>query len=550
MISGSFIVFSPLARFTGGIRLQSDVEGIRTDMYMYSGVQLFVLRLQVFVLGIKAAPSGEYCLFGTLRYMVMHQPVGKRLRRDNIAGIAVLTISLAAAFSTIGCGNQYRPVVSAIGPVGPPGQPTKYAVAVSSPSPISLGLLTIVDFSGDTVLSTPQILADPSYFSLNPNGTQGYTINAQGSLDTFPISPFLITSEVVQTTLPVGSIPVSITALTPASALSTIFIPETTGPSGPSVLALNAGTAALYDTVAIGASGSNPVYVVGAAGTPRIYAISQNTTGSNGQIDSIETVSTTSLSDSATIPVGIKPIYGVMTPDDRRAFILNEGSDTVSVINVPNNALDTLPGTGLSTITVGLNPVWADLSPINSELVVLNQGDGVHPGTLSIINIPLCNADAQATNPNCSPTNPVDAVGFGTILATATVGINPTMVSVLQGVDGTAPAAYVINQGLSTDTGLCAGEGSVSVVNLLTGQISATICGVSGATATADVASNPNLIFGHPNSVSATTGSPAGKVYVTSSDDKYMSVIYTDTNTVQTHIPLQGLGVRVLVTAP
>jgi hypothetical protein len=481
--------------------------------------------------------------------MGMHHPAGKWLRRENVAGIAVLTISLVAVISTIGCGNQYRPVVSAIGPVGPAGQPTKYAVAVSSPSPTSLGLLTVVDFSGDTVLTTPQILSNPTYFSLNPNGTQGYTINAAGSLNTFFLSnpTALISSQVVQTTLPVNSAPVSITSLTPASALSTIFIPET---DSNSIAAINAGTAALYDNVGIH-GGTNPVYVVGAAGTPRVYAISQNTPGSNGQVDSLETVSTTSLSDSAQIPVGIKPVYGVMTTDDRRAFILNQGSGTVSVINVPSNAPDvyaptiTIPPIAIAGGgTAAPNPVWADLSPINSELVVLNQGDGVHPGTVSIINIPLCNPNAVG-NPNCSTTNPVDAAGFGTVLLTATVGISPTMVSVLQ--DGSA--AYVINQ--LDGTGKCAsGEGSVSVVNLITGQISATICGVSGATATADVATNPNLIFGHPNSVSATTGNPTGKVYITSSDNRYMSVIYTDTNTVLTHIPLQGLGLRVLVTAP
>jgi hypothetical protein len=491
------------------------------------------------------------------RHMGLHHPAGKWLGRKNVAGIAVLSISLAAVISTIGCGNQYRPVVSAIGPVGPAGQPTKYAVAVSAPSPNSPGLLTTVDFAGDTVLSTPQILSNPTYFSLNPNGTQGYTINASGSLNTFPISPYLITSQVVQTTLPVNSAPVSITSLTPASALSTIFIPET---ETNSIAAINAGTAALYDNVGIH-GGTNPVYVVGAAGTPRVYAISQNSPGSNGQVDSLETVSTTSLSDSAQIPVGIKPVYGVMTTDDRRAFILNQGSGTVSVINVPSNALDTLPpgvepaNTPLGTIpipqialagggTAAPNPVWADLVPINSELVVLNQGDGVHPGTLSIINIPLCNPNAVA-NPNCSSTNPVDAAGFGTVLLTATVGINPTMVSVLQ--DGSA--AYVINQ--LDGTGTCtSGEGSVSAVNLRTGQISATICGVSGNNAAADVVTNPNLIFGHPNSVSATIGNPTGKVYITSADNRYMSVIYTDTNTVVTHIPIQGLGLRVLVTAP
>jgi hypothetical protein len=484
------------------------------------------------------------------RHMGMHQSVGNRRRRTNLAGIAVLTISFAAVLSTVGCGNQYRPVVSAIGPVGPAGQQTKFAVAVSNPCPTLLptcgspGLVTVVDFSGDTVLSTPQVLANPSYFQINANGSQGFTINAQGSLDTFPLSnpSSLLTSDVVQTTLPIGSAPVSISAFAPASGLLSIFIPQA---GSNSIAALNSGTAALYDTVGIQGGGTNPVYVVGASGTPRIYAISQNAAGSNGQVDAIETVSTISLSDSAQIPVGIKPVYGVMTPDDRRAFILNEGSGTVNVLNVPSNQLDV----NKPSITVGSNPVWADLNNVDTELVVLNQGDGVHAGSLSVINIPLCSSAAQATNPNCSSTNPVDATGFGQVLATVPVGINPTMVSVLQGTDTNAPAAYVINQ--LDSTGTCgSGEGSVTVINLLTDQVSATICGVSGSNATAIANGTSNVIFGHPNSVSATGGAPTGKVYVTASDNQYLSVIYTNTNTVQTHIPLQGNGLRVLVTAP
>ena len=281
---------------------------------------------------------------------------------------------------------------------------------------------------------------------------------------------------------------------------------------------------------------------------------------------------TVSLSDSAQIPVGITPVYGVMTADDRRAFIINQGSNDVTVLNVPSNALDILPtgsvptGTALGTIpipaipissggTVPPNPVWADLNTTSSQLVVLNQGDGVHAGTLSVITIPLCNAAAQATNPNCSATNPVDATGFGQILANVPVGVNPTMVSVLQGTDGNAPAAYVINQ--SDSTGTCpnsttgtAGAGTVTVVNLQTDQVTTTICGVNGNAATAAINGTSNLIFGHPNSISATGGEPTGKVYVTASDNQYMDVIYTDTNTVQTHVPLQGNGLRVLVTAP
>jgi DNA-binding beta-propeller fold protein YncE len=465
----------------------------------------------------------------------------------------VLTIGLAAALATAGCGNQYRPVVSAINPVGPAGQPTKYAVAVSNPSPgtNTPGLLTIVDFSGDTILSTPQILTDPSYFVLNSSGSQGYTINANGSLNTFLLSnpTGLITSNVVQTTLPINSSPVSITAITPASEIASIFIPQQ---ASSSVAALNSSTAALYDDISVGNSGSNPVYVVGATGAPRIYVLSENAPGSFGQIDALESTSTLQLSISKTITVGHEPVYGVMTSDDRRAFILNKGSGTVSVVNVTNNALDTptptitippikLAGGG----TTAPNPVWADLAPTVTEMVVLNQGDGTHPGTLSIVEIPLCNAIAQPSNPLCDPSNPVDAAGFGTIVATATVGIKPTMVSVLQ--DGSA--AYVINS--FDGTGTCgSGEGSVSVVSLASGQITATICGISGAAASPAVASSAGLIFGQPNSISTTTGTPTGKVYVTSGDSNYMSVIYTDTNTVQGHINLQGKGLRVLVTSP
>ena len=144
----------------------------------------------------------------------------------------------------------------------------------------------------------------------------------------------------------------------------------------------------------------------------------------------------------------------------------------------------------------------------------------------------------------------MDAAGFGQILATVPVGINPTMVSVLQGTDYNPPAAYVINQADSTGTCTDTNSGTLTVINLQSDQVVTTICGVSGSNATAAANGTSNVIFGHPNSVSATGGQPTGKVYVTSSDNQYLDVLYTDTNSVQTHIPLQGNGLRVLVTPP
>ncbi len=464
----------------------------------------------------------------------MHHRLMENTERRRHAVATFLGVTAALGLGLTGCANQYRPVVSAINPVGPAGQPTKFAYAVASPSPTGSGLLTIVDFSGDTVIATPAILPNPTYFAQFSNGAQGFAINQQNSLSAVPLSnpQTLITSQVIQTALPVGANPPSVSAFT-FGTTARILIPEI----GLSQVAIfNSGVPALQQQIAVGA---NPVYVVGSDGTPRAYVISNGTGTTQGQVAAIEA---SSLSVSATIPVGIDPVYGVETTDDRRAFILNSGSGTVNVINVVNNALDNanpvIPATG----TLGQHPVWADIAAVTNELVVVNAGDGIHPGSLSIINIPLCNALAQPTNPSCNPLNPVDGAGFGTVIATVPVGVNPQMVSVLA--DGSR--AYVVNQG-NAAAGI---EGSVSVVNLTSNTVSATIPAVSTAALTADESTSPTSVYGHPNTIAVTNGTPTGKVYITSSDNRFMTVLETDTDIVDTHINLQGLGVRVRVSGP
>ncbi len=88
----------------------------------------------------------------------------------------------------------------------------------------------------------------------------------------------------------------------------------------------------------------------------------------------------------------------------------------------------------------------------------------------------------------------------------------------------------------------------MSVVNLSTYTVNSTICGISTPAGTLDPSTSPTLIYGHPNTISATTGNPTGKVYVTSPDSSYLSVIETDTDSMDTHISLQGTGIRVIVT--
>jgi hypothetical protein len=499
--------------------------------------------------------------------------------------LAVFTVAAAAAVFACGCGNQYRPVVTATNPVGPAGQPSgQYAIAISNPGPDPAnaatcqflpGLLTFVDVSGDTVLSTPNILqlptlspalpspcgaptpVNPNMFALNAAGatttsgsttvsTSGYVVNPQGSFNEFPLGnpTTLLTQDVVQTALSEGANPISMSAISVGTAGETVFVTQAgTLPSvGASIAALSVSpTPSLLQPINL-PPGQIPGYVVGADGTQRVYAISQDASG-NGEVSSIEG---TQLATSATIPVGTNPVYGVMTPDTRRAFILNQGSNNISVINVVNNAPDTgvqVPNSSVGTIplAVGTNPVWADLSTINSQLAVLSKGNGTTPGTLTIINIPLCNIASPTGNPNCNLNNPTDASNFGTVLGTVSVGVNPSMVSVLS--DGTQ--AYVVN---NSDPVHCAAtEGSVSVVSLSSFTVTATICGITTALAS-DPNANPTLVHGHPATVASTAGKPTGKVYVTSPDSEDLTIIRTDNNTVETHITLQGVGIRVLTT--
>jgi DNA-binding beta-propeller fold protein YncE len=433
-----------------------------------------------------------------------------------LAGVGLVAVALA------GCGNTYRPVVSAINPVGPAGQPQKYAVAVSSPSPTANGLLTLVDFAGDSVLVTPSLGVNPYYFVLSSSGTTGYTLNSDKTVNSFDVSSSLITSQVLETTLLPGSNPVSLFATSSAS-----YMPD---PGLSAIDQLSGTPPALKQELPVA---TNPVYVVGVNGAPRVYAISQGTGTAAGQAAAIETGANTI---STTIPVGRGPVYGVMTSDYKRAFILNQTDGTVTAINAITNALDqpVLP----NPIAVGVRPVWADLVATKNEMVVANEGTGTSIGSLSIISIPLCSPTTLAGNAGstCDTTNPVDASAFGTVLATVPVGVNPIMVTALS--DGTR--AYVANAGVASlpcsPTGLpLAGYTtcSVSVVNLTSLTVTATI-----------------PINGHPAYIASTNSTPTGKVYVVCKDSQVMTVIETDTDSLDTTIPLQGFGVSVRVTAP
>jgi hypothetical protein len=419
-----------------------------------------------------------------------------------------------AAALVAGCGSQYRPVVTPITSSGPAAQPSSLAVVVSSPSASTAGVATIIDYSGDTVMAQAPIGPGPTTFTIDETGSTGYTVNSDKTLSNFPVSTNLQAKSVTYSTLPSTANPVGLFG--PSTGLWAADLDHNVA----DVLTGSAsGTMAFKLAIPVAPT---PVAIVGPAVLgSRNYAISLNnastptasiiqysdmtcntaptTVTQNGEADSLESGYTV----AARIPLGKCPVYAVQSSDAKRLFVLNRGSDTVTVINSQNNTLDSCtpfqsqtgrtvtchPSLPLST-TAGLaqdankdvpavaGPVYAEYNSTTGQLVVANY-DG---GTISIIDVSL---DEYGN----------DSDTFGTTY-TVPVGKNPASITVLS--DGSR--AYTANQ---TD-------GTVSIVSLTSHTLEKTL-----------------TVVGHPRTVVSTQNSTFGKVYVASPDSPYLTIIQT-----------------------
>lgn len=457
------------------------------------------------------------------------------------AGAALLAAALVA-----GCGSAYRPVVTPINPSGPAQQPSAFAVVVSSPSPTSPGIATILDYAGDTVMALAPIGPGPLAFTVDQTGSTGYTVNSDGTLTNFPVSSTLQEKQITFSTLPTNSQPYGLFSPSAglwAADLNGNIVDVLTG--SPETFRLAIPVAPTPTLVVGPATIGQHDYAISqnnsatAAGSVIPYGVACNTgpstVGENGEADALET---TSFTVSARIPLGKCPVYGVPTADSKRLFILNRGSDTISVINVQDNTLDqctpfinqngqtvtchpTLPLSTTAVTTTGIvppncnlatdptcggmpavaGPVYAEYNQATGQLVAADY-DG---GTISVIDVSL---DEYGN----------DSQTFGTTF-TIKVGNTatpfPASVTVLN--DGSR--AYTANQGDDGGTG----NGTVSVINLSSHTIEKTLA-----------------VVGHPRTVVSTANSLFGKVYVAAPDSPYLTILRTDQDIVDTTVLVQG----------
>ncbi|WP_150132938.1 YncE family protein [Acidisarcina polymorpha] len=424
-----------------------------------------------------------------------------RLRAGNIWRSA----SALLVFIMAGCGAQYRPVVNPVRPTGPSPAPTAYAVAITQPDGTEAGVATVLDFSGDTVLAQATIGNLPLDFTLDIAGATAYTIDRDGSLSDIPISTSLQTKNVLTSTLTANSVPINTTSgtgnLYVVDASSNQIDVLTGSPPGlKQALQLPVGLINMA-----GRSASSRFYAISQlVGTPGVASPCANPASvtTNGVASALET---STFSISATIPVGICPVYGLQSADGLRTFILNRGSGTVTVIDTQKNALDTQFNPS-ATFTLPAGPVYGELYDTTSQLVTANYDSN----TISVIDV------STDTFDNDSPQ-------FGTI-HNVPVGNGPSSVTVLQ--DGSR--AYVANSK----------DGTISIVNLSTYTVEKTIV----------LPVNQDGTTPHPRMVASSYNFPTGKIYVTSPDSENLVILRTDTDTVSTTLQLQGNLIDVRIT--
>ena len=440
--------------------------------------------------------------------------------------------ALLALAGVSGCGNQYRPVVTPIAPTGPAPQPTAYVVAfsqpglntqtgTSSPCPGTAytqpGVVTLLDVSGDSVMAQALVGNGPLTFALDSTGSTAFSTNCDGTVSTVPLSTTLQTKNVLTTTLPQGTTGNTL----PTNLLAMLGGQYVVEQNRTAIGALTGSPSSLKQEIPVAPSVVN---VIGSSSSQYIYAISQGniTNGSgvtwgqcdpnsgavpttNGEADGIEVATNTV---DQRLPVGVCPVYGLMTADSRRTFILNRGSGTLTVIDSAKNQLDTDSASLYmknATINVGKGPVYADIYAPSSLLVTANYDDD----SISIINVSI-NGPVEGYT---------DTANFGQVLATVKLkpGSHPAAVTVLQ--DGSR--AYVADEG----------DGTVTVVNLSSFTVQSVL-----------------QVNGHPRSIASTYNAPVGKVYTVAQDSPYLTAIRTDTDIVSSSILLQGNGVDVHTT--
>ena len=386
------------------------------------------------------------------------------------AGLILLPISLWL-FATA-CGDTYRPVANPL--VGPGGQPqTAYNAYLLSSNPNGFGSTDQINVSGDTSMQVLSQGRGSHYEAFMPgvstlliansedDSVSAFTPSTSASISTINLLPgshpvFLGSSQIsVMYTVnsgPNSECPTSgsISSISSSYVLTgTVCVGQNPtvlaqAPNGGNVFVINSGNGSVLTynpssgqtrtlTSADGLA-ANPVYVVAGASANYGFVLAQGDGTGPGTLDIVSGVDG-SLAGSQ--PLGVRPTFGYIDSNLSRLYIVNNGSNTVTVLDISNlNFSSSTPAPVLATVdlgaTGGTGPVAVTTLPDKSRFYVANAGSN---------NVSV-----------------VSQTSFQ-VLKTVAVQSNPVWIAA----DPGSTKVYVVNQGSNTVSVIRTSDNTITV---------------------------------------------------------------------------------------
>lgn len=320
----------------------------------------------------------------------------------------------SAALLMSGCGDTYRPVANPLpNPNGPDPQNSGVAVVLSNTGAASEGVTTTIDLSGDTNLGQLSLGLNSTY-AFSPDNFRVIAANAGDDTLTqyFPVTSPLGSTRSA-TTLTPGSAPVFI-AVANGSAGEVAY---TANPTRNTLGVIAAGTGVESTEVQL-APTAHPTALVVTPNGLKVYSL-------NSGDNTVTAVSTKDNTITATLSVGAGPVSAVASPDSSFVYVMSKVAGTVAQISTVTDAIT-------ATIPVGSAPVAAAYSTRLLRLFIANQGSN----SVSIIDVDPRSSTKYtvlATVPVGVAPSSVAVLGDGTRAYVANSGSNSVSVIELVG---------------------------------------------------------------------------------------------------------------------
>ena len=311
--------------------------------------------------------------------------VGVRMSQSLLGRVLGL---LFLALICTSCGDTFRPVATPISPPPPDPSSFHYVLVISSNGPSNPGSSTRIDVSGDTNAGVAKLGLGPVHAALLPNAARIFVANSLENT----VSSYLPTdiTSVTTTSLPASAVPVFVhtTQNDAVYVASGDAIPGNAG----TVSAISTSSNVITSTISVGI---NPVGLAETPDAKKLYVVNQGS-------DSVTSINTIDKSVNATISTGTSPVWAVARSDSARVYVLNQGSGTVSSIDTSSETFSSVPvgaGANFMLYDKGRNRLYVT-NPGAHTLTVLNAA--VDPPA-SLATIDLTAGTSPACPVACSP---------------------------------------------------------------------------------------------------------------------------------------------------